>query len=114
MPTSSLSAAPRRLGSVLEPVAGQVYFSPECHANYTALGFDPSPGDANGAALPDGVAYFHSRGSVMGQVPGEVVASAFGVFNPEAVVPAVAKGWTLTDASTIFARPEHGATAQRL
>ncbi len=28
----------------LEPVAGQVYFSPECHAAYAALGFSPSPG----------------------------------------------------------------------
>ena len=28
----------------LEPVAGQVYFSPECHAAYAELGFSPSPG----------------------------------------------------------------------
>jgi len=28
---------------VLEPVAGQVYFSPECHAAYAGLGFAPSP-----------------------------------------------------------------------
>ena len=46
------SRTARRLGSVLEPVVGQVYFSPECHANYVALGFDPSPGDAGGVALP--------------------------------------------------------------
>ena len=62
MTDPDLSATARKLASVLEPVAGQVYFSPECHANYTALGFDPSPGDANGVALPDGVAYFTSRG----------------------------------------------------
>ncbi|MEY2591579.1 MAG: hypothetical protein QOJ67_3563, partial [Acidimicrobiaceae bacterium] len=37
----------------------------------------------------------------MGQVPGQVVASAFAVFNPAAVVPAVDYGWTLTDAPTI-------------
>jgi len=47
MATSSLSAAARRLGSVLEPVVGQVYFSPECHTNYAALGFDPSARSAN-------------------------------------------------------------------
>jgi hypothetical protein len=107
-----LSATARQLASVLEPVAGQVYFSPECHANYAALGFDPSPGEANGVALPDGPAYFTSRGSVMGQVPGEVVAAAFGVFNPEAVVPSVAKGWSLTDAPTICRARDDGAIAQ--
>src|SRR6186997_3275608 len=101
MATSSLSAAARRLGSVLEPVVGQVYFSPECHANYEALGFDPSPGSARGVALPDGPAYFTSRGSVMGQVAGDVVAAAFAVFNPAVVVPLVELGWQRTDASTI-------------
>ena len=55
-----------------------------------ALGFSPSPGSLpDGVQFPDGPAYFTSRGSVMGQVPGEVVAAAFAVFNPEAVVPAV-------------------------
>ena len=74
----------------LEPVAGQVYFSPECHAAYAELGFSPSPGATKtGVQLPDGPAYFTSRGSLLGQVPGEVVAAAFGVFNPEAVVPSV-------------------------
>ncbi len=102
----------RALGGALEPVAGQVYFSPECHAGYEALGFDPSPGMADQVALPDGPAYFCSRGSIMGQVPGEVVASAFGVFNPAAVVPAVSQGWTLTDAATICAARTAGATAQ--
>ena len=111
-PSPELSARARRLGSVLEPVTGQVYFSPECHANYVALGFDPSGGDANGVALPDGPAYFTSRGSVMGQVPGEVVAAAFGVFNPEVVVPFVQLGWTRTDAATICAARDDGAIAQ--
>ncbi len=48
------SKAARQLGSVLEPVTGQVYFSPECHANYVALGFSPSRGEFNGVAAPDG------------------------------------------------------------
>ena len=34
----------REKAMALEPVAGQVYFSPECHAAYAALGFSPSPG----------------------------------------------------------------------
>ena len=102
----------RALAAALEPVTGQVYFSPECHAGYAALGFSPSSGQANGVALPDGPAYFTSRGSVMGQVPGELVAAAFAVFNPAAVIPSVTYGWTLTDAATICAARDHGAIAQ--
>jgi hypothetical protein len=97
----------------LEPVAGQVYFAPECHRNYEALGFGPSPHTtAGGVQMPDGPAYFTSRGSVMGQVPGELVAAAFAVFNPRAVIPAVARGWTICDAPTICAARTEGATAQ--
>jgi hypothetical protein len=112
MDQATLSARSRQLGSVLEPVIGQVYFSPECHANYAALGFDPSANQAGGVALPDGPAYFTSRGSVMGQVPGEVVAAAFAVFNPEVVVPCVQLGWSRTDAATICAARDDGAIAQ--
>ncbi len=106
------SKAARQLGSVLEPVTGQVYFSPECHKNYEALGFSPSQGEFGGVAAPDGPAYFTSRGSVMGQVRGSVVAAAFGVFNPDAVVPAVALGWSKTDAATICQARDDGAIAQ--
>jgi hypothetical protein len=103
----------RRLAAALEPVAGQVYFSPECHGGYEALGFAPSPGQSfNGVHLPDGAAYFTSRGSVMGQVPGELVAAAFAVFNPEIVVPLVDFGWGLTDAVTICDVRTTGAVAQ--
>ena len=102
----------RRFAAHLEPVIGQVYFAPECHVGYQALGFAPSSGFAGNTALPDGPAYFTSRGSVMGQVPGEVVAAAFGVFNPAAVIPSVTYGWTLTDASTIAATRDAGALAQ--
>jgi hypothetical protein len=102
----------RELAQALEPVAGQVYFAPECHRNYEALGFSPSPGTmANGVQMPDGAAYFTSRGSVMGQVPGEVVAAAFAVFNPHAVIPAVTLGWTRCDAATICHARTEGARA---
>lgn len=102
----------RSLGAALEPVTGQVYFSPECHAAYEALGFAPSPGEFAGVAGPEMSSYFCSRASVMGQVPGEVVASTFGVFNPAVVVPAVARGWAVTDAATICAARTDGAVAQ--
>ena len=107
-----MSNMSRRLRDALEPFVGSVYFSPECHERYVSLGFAPSRGDAKGVALPDGPAYFTSRGSVMGQVPGQVVAAAFGVFNPAVVVPAVTYGWTITDAETICAARDDGAIAQ--
>src|SRR4051794_13820428 len=107
-----MNHAARVLAGALEPVIGQVYFSPECHEAYAALGFGPSPAKAGEVALPDGPAYFTSRGSCMGQVPGELVASAFAVFNPAVVVPSVAHGWSLTDAATIAAARTQGATAQ--
>ncbi len=112
MRDDEVSVRARTLAGALEPIAGQVYFAPECHERYAALGFSPSPGRAGSVALPDGAAYFCSRGSVMGAVPGEVIAAAFGVFNPAAVVPAVDHGWTLTDAATICAARTEGATAQ--
>lgn len=109
----SLRKRARTLAATLEPVIGQVFFSPECHAAYEKLGFSPSPGSfGNGVAAPDGPAYFTSRGSLLGQVEPEVVASAFGVFKPAVVVPGVRFGWTRTDAPTIFAARRAGAVAQ--
>jgi hypothetical protein len=107
-----LSTRARALAGALEPFAGQVYFSPECHEAYAGLGFAGSPGRFGDVAAPDGSAYFCSRGSVMGQVPGEVVAAAFGVFNPAVVVPLVAQGWTHTDAATICDARTAGAVGQ--
>lgn len=107
-----LSTVARRLRDTIEPVVGQVYFAPECHEEYVALGFAPSPFTSDRVAMPDGPAYFTSRGSCLGQVPGEVVAAAFAVFNPAAVVPSVSFGWTLTDATTIAAARTRGAIEQ--
>lgn len=102
----------RRLAGALEPFAGQVYFSPECHRNYTELGFDPSPGDFNGVAGPEMESYFCSRGSVMGQVPGTVIAAAFGVFEHTRVAAIVERGWAKTDAATICDARDRGAVDQ--
>jgi hypothetical protein len=100
--TDAVRDGARLVARLIEPLVGQVYFAPECHARYAALGFNDSPGSTSGGvALPDGAAYFTSRGSALGQAPGELVAAAFGVFNPEVVVPSVTFGWTLTDAGTI-------------
>jgi hypothetical protein len=111
--TDHVRDAARALARAIEPVVGQVFFAPECHERYAALGFGASPGSSrDGVAFPDGPAYFTSRGSALGQVPGELVAAAFGVFNPEVVVPAVAFGWTLTDAATIADERLLGAVEQ--
>lgn len=110
--SADLSPRARALAAHLEPVIGQVYFAPEAHAAYASLGFSPSPGTTGAVALPDGPAYFTSRGSLMGQVAPHVVAAAFAVFNPAAVVPSVAYGWSLTDAPTIFAARRDAAVAQ--
>jgi hypothetical protein len=107
------STKARTLAGALEPFTGQVYFSPECHAAYEALGFNGSPlTTGNGVAVPDGPAYFTSRAASMGQVPGAVAAAAFGVFDPTIVGFGIAHGWSLTDAATIGAARTAGAVAQ--
>lgn len=92
----------RRLRDLVEPIAAGIYFAPEAHRGYTELGFNPSPITVDGIEMPDGPAYFTSRGACLGQVSGQVVASAFGVFNPAAVVPAVTYGWSLTNPEAIL------------
>ena len=88
----------RRLRDLVEPVAANVYFAPEAQNAYQDLGLDYLSG------------YFCSRGGCMGQVPGEVVVAAFGVFNPAIVIPAVQEGWAKTDAATILEARRRGAT----
>lgn len=102
----------RRLAAALEPIAGQAQFSPECHANYAALGFDPSPGMRGRTALPDLCAFWTSRTASMGDTQPEVVASALAVFNPELVLPAIRRGRSLCSAATIWAARVDGASAQ--
>jgi hypothetical protein len=109
--TSNFREKARRLRNAVEPVAAGVYFAPEAHQAYTALGFDGSPVAQDGVARPELKSYFTSRGACLGQVPGEVVAAAFGCFNPRVVVPAVAAGWQITSRDAILAARERGATA---
>jgi hypothetical protein len=90
----------RRLRDLCEPIAGSVYFVPEARENYQALGLE---GFAEG--------YFISRGACLGNPSGEVICAAFGVFNPDIVLPAVEAGWTKTDPPTILDARERGATA---
>jgi len=110
---ATVSARSRALAAAIEPFSAQVYFAPECHAEYEALGFGPSPRtNREGVAQPDGQAYFCSRGSALGQPSGQLVAAAFGVFNPAVVIPLVDAGWDVCDAPTIAGARTRGAVAQ--
>jgi hypothetical protein len=109
--TTDFNERARRLRNAIEPVAAGVYFAPEAHAAYAKRGFAGSPVAQDGVARPGLKAYFTSRGACLGQVPGEVVASAFGCFNPKAVIPAVEAGWKISDRSTVLDAREQAATA---
>jgi Helix-turn-helix family len=109
--STDLQETARRLRNAVEPVAAGVYFAPEAHAAYIALGFEGSPVTQDGVARPDLKAYFTSRGACMGQVAGDVVAAAFGCFNPKVVVPAVEAGWQITSREAILDARERAATA---
>lgn len=111
MSPSDFTETARRLRNAVEPVAAGVYFAPEAHAAYEELGFGSSPITQGGVARPELKAYFTSRGACMGDVPGQVVASAFGCFNPKVVVPAVAAGWQITNRERLLAARERAATA---
>jgi hypothetical protein len=63
-------------------------------------------------ALPDKCGFFTARGSVLGDVPAEVVAAAFAVFNPDEIIPLVRRGQALADAATMWAARLDGAAAQ--
>lgn len=102
----------RRLASALEPFVGSVYFAPECHAAYAAMGFEPSPKDRGGVPQPDISAYFTSRAASMGRVRGHVAAAVFAVFEPRLVVRGIDLGWSLTDPATIARVRVEGAVAQ--
>ena len=100
----------RRLRDALEPLAGGVYVAPEAYAAYVALGFDGPIKGEDGAVRPEPKAYFTSRGACMGRVSGEVVAAAFGCFNPKVVVPAVEAGWQITTRDAVLQARERAAT----
>lgn len=107
---SGIIEAAQRL-RVLEPVASCVYFAPEVHAAFQAIGFGPGIGDEGCVTAPDLPAYYCSRAGCMGQVPGEVVVAAFGVFNPDLIVPAVTQGWRTAGRDLVLAARLEGTTA---
>jgi hypothetical protein len=89
----------RTLRDACEPIGANVYFAPEAHRNYADLGMNGASG------------YFCSRGASLGQPSGMVVASAFGVFSPAIVVPAVDAGWACTNGDDVLRARYDGAVA---
>ena len=68
--TSSWQSPTRRLRDAIEPIATICYWSEPSYDAYAALGLDFLQG------------YVWSRGCVLGEPDGSVVAAAFGVFEP--------------------------------
>jgi hypothetical protein len=81
----------RQLWNLIEPITASSYFAPEVHSNLERLGLPPW-----------GAGYFCGRAACLGAVPGEVVATTFGVFDPLVVLPAVAEGWSKTTPSAVL------------
>jgi hypothetical protein len=106
-----LSAAARRLRNVLEPIASNVYFSPDVNDAFEELGFGPGVAAEGCLTIAEPSGYYCSRAACMGQVPGEVVVAAFGVFNPRLIIPAVERGWSIAGADAVLEARERGATA---
>jgi hypothetical protein len=107
----NISAAARRLRNVLEPIASNVYFSPDVNDAFDALGFGPGVSAPGCLTIAEPSGYYCSRAACMGQVPGDVVVAAFGVFNPALIIPAVERGWSIATAAEVLDARERGATA---
>ena len=102
----------RRIWDVLEPIAASVYFAPEVHKAYEAVGHGGPSRVVNGIEYPNGLAYFTSRGACLGdRASGHLIASAFGVFKVSMVVAAVDAGWAVADGPAILAARDAGMVA---
>ena len=80
----------RKTWRTLEPIHGMVYFIPEAHANYSALGLEGRSG------------YFASRAAPMGAVTAPVVVATFFNFNPTLVTAAMFGVWETTTPSLVL------------
>ncbi|WP_433796599.1 SCO6745 family protein [Actinoplanes sp. CA-252034] len=92
----------RRTWRSAEALHGLIYFAPEAHQRYAALGIDPRSG------------YFASRAAAMGSVGSGAVAGAFFNFNPELVSRALPAVWErATPAAVLAARLDAADAALR-
>lgn len=66
-----------------EPIHGMIYFAPEAHERYAALG------------LRERMGYFASRAAAFGPVGAETVVATFFNFNPALVRSAIPEAWRI-------------------
>ncbi|PRY35855.1 SCO6745 family protein [Umezawaea tangerina] len=92
-------ASARELWRALEPLHGMIYFAPEAHDRYTALGLDHTAG------------YFASRAAALGPVSAEVVIATFYNFNPALVRGAIPSAWEKTTPQALLAARADAADA---
>jgi hypothetical protein len=93
----------RRMLRTLEPMHGMIYFVPEAHETYTAIGL-------KGRRM----GYFASRSAPMGAVPAEVVIATFYNFHPDLVRRSIPEAWTRASPSLVLeARVEAADRALR-
>ena len=110
--TDEVRDGARLIARLIEPLTGQVYFAPECHERYQALGFNGSPyTTGTGWPCPTGRPTSRAAARRSARRPGSWSRPPSACSTPEAVVPAVTFGWTLTDAATIAAARLEGAVA---
>jgi hypothetical protein len=82
-----------------EPIHGMIYFAPEAHERYAALGLDGRVG------------YFASRSAALGPVPAEPVIAMFFNFNPALVRAALPAAWERADPAAVLRARLEGADA---
>ncbi|WP_436520933.1 SCO6745 family protein [Actinoplanes sp. HUAS TT8] len=81
----------RHTWRVAEPLHGMIYFVPEAHERYAALGVTGRAG------------YFASRAAALGPVGAEPVTAAFFNFNPRLVTAALPAAWAKASPSALLA-----------
>jgi hypothetical protein len=82
----------RRTYRALEPVHAMIYFAPEAHEEYAAVGLK---GQRMG--------YFASRSAPMGPVPADVTVATFYNFSPAVVRRAIPVAWELSSPTAVLA-----------
>jgi hypothetical protein len=82
-----------------EALHGLIYFAPEAHERYAALGLDARSG------------YFASRAAAMGPVGAAPVVAAFFNFNPALVARALPAAWERTTPAAVLAARTEAAGA---
>ncbi|MFN0092521.1 MAG: SCO6745 family protein [Acidimicrobiales bacterium] len=106
-----MTAPARVLRNVAEPLAASVFFAPEAHAEYEALGFPHPVDERNGVRMLDWGVYYATRAACMGAVAGEVATAVFGVFPARLVVGPVEDAWARSSPEALLAARERGAVA---